>query len=70
MVVPPESARASYRTREDSPPDPDEWLRGTERRDRSWWEDWAEWASARAGARVPPPVLPEGEPAPGSYVFG
>ena len=70
MVVPPGNTRASYSTREESPPNPDEWLRGAVRGDGSWWKDWADWASARAGTRVSPPVLPEGEPAPGSYVFG
>jgi polyhydroxyalkanoate synthase len=67
MVNPP-SPKASYYTREDNPADPDEWLRGAEKVQASWWEDWADWAAARSGERVPPPVLPEGDPAPGTYV--
>jgi polyhydroxyalkanoate synthase len=70
MVVPPGSAKASYWTGEELPPDPEAWLAGTERIDGSWWEDWSAWASARSGERVAPPALPEGEPAPGSYVRG
>jgi polyhydroxyalkanoate synthase len=70
MVVPPGSAKASYWTGEELPPDPEAWLAGTERIDGSWWEDWSAWASARSGERVAPPALPDGEPAPGSYVRG
>jgi polyhydroxyalkanoate synthase len=68
MVVPPESPKAFYWTRDGTPFDPDEWLGGAERTDGSWWEDWAAWASQRAGERVAPPNLPAGEPAPGRYV--
>lgn len=67
MVNPP-GPKASYFQRADTPANPDEWLSGAEKVQRSWWEDWAEWASARSGERVAPPSLPEGEPAPGSYV--
>jgi polyhydroxyalkanoate synthase len=70
MVNPPGSAKAFYSTREETPPSSDEWLRGSERRDGSWWEDWAAWVAPRAGERVAPPALPDGEPAPGRYVHG
>jgi polyhydroxyalkanoate synthase len=70
MVNPPDNPKAAYWTRDDTPPDPNEWLRGAERRQGSWWEDWSPWASARAGERVAPPELPAGEPAPGRYVHG
>jgi polyhydroxyalkanoate synthase len=68
MVSPLGSGKASYRTQEETPADPEEWLRGAQRAEGSWWEDWAGWASARSGARVAPPDLPAGEPAPGTYV--
>jgi polyhydroxyalkanoate synthase len=68
MVAPPASGKASYRTRDDTPADPEEWLRGAERAQGSWWDDWAAWAASRAGERVAPPPLPAGEPAPGRYV--
>jgi polyhydroxyalkanoate synthase len=70
MVSPPGSPKAYYSTRDETPADPDEWLRGAERTDGSWWEDWAAWVSPRAGDRDAPPELPAGEPAPGRYVFG
>jgi polyhydroxyalkanoate synthase len=70
MVNPPGNAKAYYWTRDDAPADPEEWLRGAERKDGSWWADWSAWTAPRAGARVAPPTLPEGEPAPGRYVFG
>jgi polyhydroxyalkanoate synthase len=68
MVVPPGSPKASYRTHRETPADPDEWLRGAERTDGGWWQDWGAWASERAGGRVTPPPLPVGDPAPGTYV--
>jgi polyhydroxyalkanoate synthase len=70
MVIPPGSAKASYWTRDELPADPDAWLEDAERVEGSWWEDWSAWASPRSGERVAPPQLPEGEPAPGSYVRG
>jgi polyhydroxyalkanoate synthase len=70
MVAPADSAKASHWVNEQLPPDPASWLREAERREGSWWKDWAAWATARSGARVAPPALPEGEPAPGSYVRG
>jgi polyhydroxyalkanoate synthase len=69
MVNPP-GPKASFYAREDTPADPEEWLAGAEKVQASWWEDWADWASARSGERVAPPTLPEGEPAPGSYIRG
>jgi polyhydroxyalkanoate synthase len=70
MVNPPGNPKAAYWVREETPADPDEWLRAAERHEGSWWEDWASWASARGGERVVPPALPDGEPAPGRYVHG
>jgi polyhydroxyalkanoate synthase subunit PhaC len=70
MISPPGSTKGYYWERDETPADPEEWLRGAERRDGSWWEDWAAWTSPRAGAHVAPPTLPEGEPAPGRYVRG
>jgi polyhydroxyalkanoate synthase subunit PhaC len=70
MVSPPDSPKAFYRTQAEVPPEPEEWLRGAERTDGSWWDDWAAWAEGRSGPRVSPPELPHGEPAPGRYVHG
>jgi polyhydroxyalkanoate synthase len=46
----------------------DEWRAAAERHAGTWWEDWAIWADAHAGALVTPANLPPGEPAPGHYV--
>jgi polyhydroxyalkanoate synthase subunit PhaC len=70
MVVPPDSAKAWHWVNEELPPDPEHWRREAERREGSWWKDWAAWAAARSGGRVAPPELPGGEPAPGRYVRG
>lgn len=70
IVRPPGSARACYWSRADLPPDPDAWLGGARRVEGSWWEHWASWIERHAGELVPPPELPPGEPAPGTYVHG
>jgi polyhydroxyalkanoate synthase len=46
----------------------DAWLEGADKRQGSWWEDWATWIESRAGAMRAPYPLPAGEPAPGRYV--
>jgi poly[(R)-3-hydroxyalkanoate] polymerase subunit PhaC len=69
MVNPP-GPKASHRVNSDTPASAEEWLEGSELVQGSWWDDWAEWASARSGDRVAPPKLPDGEPAPGQYVRG
>ncbi|MFC7446319.1 PHA/PHB synthase family protein [Rhodococcus daqingensis] len=55
------------------PADAAAWRDAAERRRGSWWEDWASWSSARAGAtRKPPRMGSEHHPvlgeAPGTYV--
>jgi polyhydroxyalkanoate synthase len=69
MVNPP-GPKASFFAREDAPASADEWLAGAEKVEGSWWDDWVAWASERSGERVAPPKLPEGDPAPGTYVRG
>jgi len=46
----------------------DAWRSAAEHRSGSWWEDWAVWADAHAGALVTPAALPPGDTAPGRYV--
>ncbi len=70
MVNPPGNPKAVHFVNDVCPPDPDEWLAGARRVEGSWWDDWTSWAAVRSGARVAPPTLPDGDPAPGTYVFG
>jgi polyhydroxyalkanoate synthase subunit PhaC len=56
-------------------PDPEAWRRTGTKHNGSWWEDWTEWSSARAGEFIKPPNLgsrkhPALADAPGEYVFG
>jgi polyhydroxyalkanoate synthase len=72
-IVNPPSPKSSYWVNDELPPEPEQWLAGATKRPGSWWEDWAEWIGARAGARREPPPFgsasypPLGD-APGSYV--
>ena len=68
VVNPPDSPKAQHWVRDDCPATADEWMTGATRLQGSWWLDWLDWAKSRSGAMVVPPVLPEGEPAPGGYV--
>ncbi|MGW0172295.1 PHA/PHB synthase family protein [Rhodococcus sp. NPDC003322] len=57
------------------PEDSTSWRGSAERTPVSWWEDWADWAGARAGElQAPPPMGSDAHPtlgdAPGTYVFG
>jgi polyhydroxyalkanoate synthase len=67
MVSPP-GGKSYYWTGGEATADPDAWLRGADRVEGSWWEDWQAWAAPHADERVAPPALPDGEPAPGRYV--
>ncbi len=74
LVNPPGNPKAHYWT--GSPPgeDPERWLAGAERHQGSWWEPWADWATAQSGRRQPQPEnlgserYPALGPAPGLYV--
>jgi polyhydroxyalkanoate synthase len=70
IVNPPGNVKAVHWTADHADPtlDADAWRAAAERRPGTWWEDWALWADARAGADVTPPDLPRGDAAPGSYV--
>ncbi|HEY5882669.1 MAG TPA: alpha/beta fold hydrolase [Nakamurella sp.] len=57
------------------PENPDEWLAAATMKPITWWEDWANWISERAGKQIaPPPIGSQTHPslgdAPGTYVFG
>ena len=72
-IVNPPSPKSWYETAEHNPPGPAQWRKDAQRHDGSWWQDWATWADARAGALVEPPPMgspryPAAGPAPGEYV--
>ena len=67
-IVQPPGGKARYRTNDSLPPEPDAWLAEATETAGSWWDDWVAWAGERGGARVAPPELPDGPPAPGAYV--
>jgi polyhydroxyalkanoate synthase subunit PhaC len=75
-VNPPGNPKAHYWTGGVPGEDPEQWLAGAERQQGSWWEAWAEWATARSGVRRPRPGhlgserYPVLSPAPGLYVRG
>jgi polyhydroxyalkanoate synthase len=72
-IVNPPSPKVRLWTNDDLPSDPDRWFASaTEHRD-TWWNDWAEWISTRAGNLVIPPTTgnasyPVLGDAPGTYV--
>jgi polyhydroxyalkanoate synthase len=76
LVNPPGNPKAHYWTGGAAGDDPEQWLAGAEKQQGSWWEPWAEWATARAGRRQPRPDHLGSErypvlcPAPGLYVRG
>src|SRR5262249_34344599 len=47
--------KAHYWTGSTPGADPGQWLAGADRQQGSWWEAWANWVTARAGERQPPP---------------
>ena len=73
-IVNPPGPKAWHRTADTYPAEPAEWFAASEQHAGSWWEDWAEWISTRAGERVAPPSMgskkhkPQGD-APGEYVL-
>lgn len=74
LVNPPGNPKAHYWTGGVPGEDSEQWLAGAEKQQGSWWEAWAEWATARSGDRRPRPGDLGGErypvlsPAPGLYV--
>jgi polyhydroxyalkanoate synthase len=70
IVNPPGSAKSEHWTLDhpSKEQNADQWRAAAERHAGTWWEDWAVWADAHAGALVAPADLPPGEASPGAYV--
>ncbi|HEY6313006.1 MAG TPA: alpha/beta fold hydrolase [Streptosporangiaceae bacterium] len=74
-IVNPPGPKAWYEAAEAAGPDAEAWRASASKHRGSWWEDWTEWAQARAGARIKPPGMGSRRyralaDAPGEYVFG
>lgn len=72
-IVNPPSPKAWFRTGDEYPADPEQWMASSTKHEGSWWEDWAEWIGQRSGERVAPPKMGNRKhrplaDAPGSYV--
>ncbi|MGB8313438.1 MAG: class I poly(R)-hydroxyalkanoic acid synthase [Aestuariivirga sp.] len=73
VVNPPEARKYKYWTNDAQAATVESWLKTAAEHDGSWWPDWAEWITARSGAKITAPVPGDGklevlEDAPGSYV--
>src|SRR5215207_1504739 len=58
-IVNPPGGKGTYWTN-DADPAPataEEWRRGAERHDGSWWTDWTAWLATRSGEKGPPPSM-------------
>ncbi|MFD2089995.1 PHA/PHB synthase family protein [Blastococcus deserti] len=73
LVNPPGNPKSTFQVAEDTPPDPQEWLRKAETVRGSWWPDFMTWVGERSGGQIPAPTGPgdleELAEAPGTYVF-
>jgi polyhydroxyalkanoate synthase subunit PhaC len=76
LINPPGNPKAHFFAGPDPVGDPDSWYEKAERRQGTWWEDWATWVTERSGdERAAPAKLGSrthkpAEPAPGTYVYG
>ncbi len=73
VINPPEARKYHYWTNEQRPENLADWLKTAQEHPGSWWPDWADWITARSGAKVTAPEPGDGklevlEDAPGSYV--
>jgi polyhydroxyalkanoate synthase len=71
-INPPSAEKYGYWTNPELPPDPEDWLEGTEQHSGSWWPHWRDWNVAQSGDKVPARAPGDGkltpiEDAPGSY---
>jgi polyhydroxyalkanoate synthase subunit PhaC len=76
-IVNPPSPKSVHRVIESGQPlpaKPADWLAAATTHPNTWWEDWAEWIAARAGAKRKPPQMGSEKyspitDAPGTYVL-
>jgi polyhydroxyalkanoate synthase len=76
LINPPGNPKAHYFAGPEPNGDADAWEKEAVRQQGTWWEHWADWASARSGEERKAPAKlgsrrhPPIEPAPGQYVRG
>ena len=73
IVNPPSKRKYGHYTNEDLSLPSDDWLKGAEFHEGSWWPRWEAWLAKRSGAQVPARVPGDTgcdilAPAPGTYV--
>lgn len=73
VVNPPSAGKYGFWTNEKIPADPQDWYKGAQQQEGSWWTDWQAWVQTQGGieqvpAREPGNGLAILEDAPGSYV--
>ena len=73
VVNPPSANKYGYWTNSELPEKSDDWFKGAEKQDGSWWLDWKSWVNKSAGVKVAKRIPGSGkvkviEAAPGSYV--
>jgi polyhydroxyalkanoate synthase len=74
-IVNPPGPKAWYEAADDDGRDAEGWRAANSKHQGSWWEDWTEWSTTRAGTLVKPPAMgskryPAVADAPGEYVLG
>lgn len=73
VVNPPAANKYCYWTYNRNPANPEDWMAKAVQHDGSWWTDWQNWVSRRAGGKVDARKPGDGKlevlgPAPGEYV--
>jgi len=73
VVNPPEAEKYGYWTNNALPADPEDWIKGADAHQGSWWPHWHDWLKGKSGRRIKARIPGDGqlealEPAPGRYV--
>jgi polyhydroxyalkanoate synthase len=75
IINPPGNPKATFRTADDTPADPDDWLAAATLRPGTWWSHYTDWLAERCGELKPAPQRLGNDmhrplvDAPGTYVL-
>jgi polyhydroxyalkanoate synthase len=75
IINPPGNPKATFRTADDTPADPDDWLAAATLRPGTWWSHYTDWLAERCGELEPAPQRLGNDThrplvdAPGTYVL-